>query len=167
MPLTVNQVSVADVAWVRLHPEGAQPSTPAGAGEWWVQVGATARITVAVGDDRGRLFPASQFEWMGMEAHGMAGVVALHLPCSRAPSAGDDVACSDSLELTGTAVGVTTAFQVSAGIHLSTRRVFSDAVRITVYAPLALHPPSLTLAPGASYMVRAPASPSLLLPPHP
>ncbi|CAI7764759.1 unnamed protein product [Closterium sp. NIES-53] len=160
-PLSANaSVSVADVAWVRLHPEGAQPSTPAGAGEWWVQVGATARITVAVGDDRGRLFPASQFEWMGMEAHGMAGVVALHLPCSRAPSAGDDVACSDSLELTGTAVGVTTAFQVSAGIHLSTRRVFSDAVRITVYAPLALHPPSLTLAPGASYMLQATGGPS-------
>ncbi|CAI5484068.1 unnamed protein product [Closterium sp. Yama58-4] len=162
-PLSANaSVSVADVAWVRLHPEGAQPSTSAGAGEWWVQVGAVARITVTVGDDRARLFPASQFAWMGLEAHGMAGVVALHLPCSRPSAAGDDVACSDSLELTGTAVGVTTAFQVSAGIHASTRRVFSDAVRITVYAPLALHPPSLTLAPGASYMVRAPAPPPLL-----
>ncbi|CAI5482938.1 unnamed protein product [Closterium sp. Yama58-4] len=154
------EVSVADVAWVRLHPEGAQPSTSAGAGEWWVQVGAVARITVTVGDDRARLFPASQFAWMGLEAHGMAGVVALHLPCSRPSAAGDDVACSDSLELTGTAVGVTTAFQVSAGIHASTRRVFSDAVRITVYAPLALHPPSLTLAPGASYMLQATGGPS-------
>ncbi|CAI5534529.1 unnamed protein product [Closterium sp. Naga37s-1] len=114
-PLSANaSVSVADVAWVRLHPEGAQPSTSAGAGEWWVQVGAAASITVTVGDDRGRLFPASQFEWMGLEAHGMAGVVALHLPCSLSPPAGDDVACSDSLELTGTAVGVTTAFQVLA-----------------------------------------------------
>ncbi|CAI5934922.1 unnamed protein product [Closterium sp. NIES-65] len=196
MPPSANQVSVADVAWVRLHPEGAQPSTSAVAGEWWVQVGATARITVTVGDDRGHLFPASQFEWMGLEAHGMAGVVALHLPCSRSSSDGDDVACSDSLELTGTAVGVTTAFQVlaspvpffkpcfhsaisivpsspptprasflsthpvSAGIHLSTRRVFSDAVRVTVYAPLALHPPSLTLAPGASYMLQATGGPS-------
>ncbi|CAI5489510.1 unnamed protein product [Closterium sp. Naga37s-1] len=160
-PLSANaSVSVADVAWVRLHPEGAEPSTSAGAGEWWVQVGATAHITVTVGDDRGHLFPASQFEWMGLEAHGMAGVVALHLPCSHSSSAGDDVACSDSLELTGTAVGVTTAFQVSAGIHLTTRRVFSDAVRITVYAPLALHPPSLTLAPGASYMLQATGGPS-------
>ncbi|GJP86474.1 hypothetical protein CLOP_g16499 [Closterium sp. NIES-67] len=168
-PLSANaSVAVADVAWVRLHPEGAQPATAAGgifsgtqsSGEWWVQVGATARISLSVGDTLGRLFPTSQFAWMGLEAHGMAGVVSLRLPCSPASSAGGDVACSDSLELTGTAVGVTTALQVSAGIHLSSRRVFSDAIRITVYAPLALLPPALVLAPGASYLLQATGGPS-------
>jgi len=35
----------------------------------------------------------------------------------------------------------------------SGKEVFSDVARVSVYAPLSIHPPSLVLAPGAKYLV--------------
>lgn len=35
----------------------------------------------------------------------------------------------------------------------SGKEVISDAARVSVYAPLSIHPPSLVLAPGAKYLV--------------
>lgn len=129
-------VTVSDVAAVRLLlPEDTS-----------LQVGSCMTIKVQAADSSGRTFDSSQFIFMDMRIHLQDGVLVTKSQATAPPAAADEfVIC-------GANVGLTTTLHVSV-LQKYGKEVFSDFARVSVYAPLSIHPSSLVLAPGAKYML--------------
>jgi nuclear pore complex protein Nup210 len=127
-------VTVADVAWVKmLLPEDAS-----------LQVGLCMTVQLEAGDKDGHVFKSSQFPFMSIQVHVEDEVVAI--------KPRGDTTAPNEIVVCGANVGLTTTFHVSVQQH-SGKKVVTDFARVSVYAPLSIHPSSLVLAPGAKYLL--------------
>ncbi|KAG0553510.1 hypothetical protein KC19_12G017200 [Ceratodon purpureus] len=136
IPVSANAlVTVSDVAAVRmLLPDDTS-----------LQVGSCMSVKVQAADNSGRIFDSSQFTFMSMSVHLQDGVLVTKPQATARAAANEFVVC-------GANVGLTTTLRVSV-LQKHGKEVFSDFARISVYAPLSIHPSSLVLAPGAKYML--------------
>jgi nuclear pore complex protein Nup210 len=103
-------------------------------------------VQLEAGDKDGHVFKSSQFPFMSIQVHVEDEVLAI--------KPRGDTTAPNEIVVCGANVGLTTTFHVSVQQHLG-KKVVTDFARVSVYAPLSIHPSSLVLAPGAKYLVNA------------
>ncbi|BBM97560.1 nuclear pore complex protein Nup210 [Marchantia polymorpha subsp. ruderalis] len=141
---TSGTVLVADVAWVKmLIPEDAS-----------LLLGSNMTIHLEVGDGAGHTFDASQLAYMNVQVHTLDEVVEVVKP----PRSSPGELSASTFVIRGASVGLTTTLHVSVQ-KFSGHEVLSDYGRISVFAPLSIHPPSLVIAPGSQYVLSAQGGP--------
>jgi nuclear pore complex protein Nup210 len=101
-------------------------------------------VQLEAGDKDGHVFRSSQFPFLSIQVHVEDEVLAI--------KPRGDTTAPDEIVVCGANVGLTTTFHVSVQQHLG-KKVVTDFARVSVYAPLSIHPSSLVLAPGAKYVL--------------
>ncbi|KAJ7521110.1 hypothetical protein O6H91_19G038600 [Diphasiastrum complanatum] len=107
-------------------------------------------VQLQAGDSGGQIFHSSQFQFMNIEVHLHDEMLELVSNQSITGPVTKKI-YGDTFTIRGANVGLT-SFHVSARPR-SGREVHSDIYRVSVYAPLSIHPSRLDLAPGARYVI--------------
>ncbi|OVA20622.1 Bacterial Ig-like [Macleaya cordata] len=139
-PLTASaMVQVADVDWIRITSQEAIS----------LMVGSAQSFDILAGVRDGSVFDSSQYVYMNVHVHIEDPI--LELVNKDASSRGVTYIDAPSFAIRAKNLGVTTLY-VSAR-QRSGHEIFSDPIKVEVYAPPRIHPGDIFLVPGASYVL--------------
>ncbi|XP_052195537.1 nuclear pore complex protein GP210 isoform X2 [Diospyros lotus] len=141
-------IRVADVDWIKI-------STPE---ELSLMEGTLQSIDILAGLDDGTTFDSSQYVYMSIRIHIEDHIVELADSDDFRSSVNGYVKVPSFLIRAGH-IGVTTLY-VSAR-QQSGREIFSQRIKVEVYAPPKLHPSDIFLVPGASYVLTVKGGPTI------
>ncbi|KAK4272113.1 hypothetical protein QN277_020709 [Acacia crassicarpa] len=148
-PLTASAlVQVADIEWIKIM-SGDKIS---------LMEGSLQTIDLLVGTNDGRSFHSSQFAYMKIRVHIEDHIIELMDDGGSSSVVGEYV-LAPSFKIQGRLLGITTLYVSS--INHSGHGIQSQAVKVEVYAPPRIHPHSIFLLPGASYVVTMKGGPTL------
>ncbi|MED6133436.1 hypothetical protein PIB30_028200 [Stylosanthes scabra] len=141
-------VQVADIEWIKIA-SGEKIS---------LMEGGSQTIDLLAGTNDGRNFLASQFVYMTLHVHVENSILEL-LDSDNFSTLEGGLVNAPSFKIRGRHIGITTLY-VSAVQH-SGNIVQSQAIKVEVYAPPAIHPQDIFLLPGASYVLAMKGGPTL------
>ncbi|MED6170545.1 hypothetical protein PIB30_032004 [Stylosanthes scabra] len=141
-------VQVADIEWIKI----------ASGEEISLMEGGLQTIDLLAGTNDGRNFLASQFVYMTLHVHVEDSILEL-LDSDNFSSLEGGHVNAPSFKIRGRHLGITTLY-VTAVQH-SGNIVQSQAIKVEVYAPPAIHPQDIFLLPGASYVLAMKGGPTL------
>ncbi|XP_026442426.1 nuclear pore complex protein GP210-like isoform X1 [Papaver somniferum] len=141
------RVRVADVDWIKIIAKE----------EIFLLVGSAQSFNILAGLHDGTVFDSSQYVYMSIHVHFEDPI--LELLSINASNSGESYIYGPGFAIQANSIGVTTIY-VSAR-QRSGHEVYSDPVRVEVYAPPRIHPNHIFLAPGASYKLTVKGGPSI------
>lgn len=147
-PLAASSVvQVAGIDWIKIT-SGDEIS---------LMKGSSLSISFLAGIDDGLAFDASQYAYMNISVHIEENIVGLDDDYNFKNS-GKDYVRAPNFTILGANLGVTTLY-LSARRH-SGEEVRSQSIKLEVYVPPRIHPSSVYVVPGASYVLTVRGGPS-------
>ncbi|KAK8631457.1 hypothetical protein V6N13_028245 [Hibiscus sabdariffa] len=148
MLVTFLKVQVSDIDWIEIM-SGEEIS---------LMEGSSKSIGLMAGVDDGSTFDIPQYAYMNILVHIEDDVVGLvDKDDFSSPSAG--YVSAQNFKIRAKHLGITTLY-VSIRRHFG-HEILSQAIKVEVYAPPTIHPPSIFLIPGASYLLTIKGGPAL------
>uniref|UniRef100_A0A1D1XKT8 Nuclear pore membrane glycoprotein 210-like n=2 Tax=Anthurium amnicola TaxID=1678845 RepID=A0A1D1XKT8_9ARAE len=140
-------VKVADVDWIKIISED----------EIGLMEGTTEPFELLAGTDDGNIFDCSMYFYMDIHAYMEDNVLVLTNE-EGSFTTGNDGLHSSKFFLRAQSLGLTTFY---VGVRRrSGQEIYSQIIRVEVYAPLRIHPDYIFLVPGASYVLALEGGPT-------
>ncbi|KAK9004035.1 hypothetical protein V6N11_001853 [Hibiscus sabdariffa] len=141
-------VQVSDIDWIEIM-SGEEIS---------LMEGSSKSIGLMAGVDDGSTFDIPQYAYMNIHVHIEDDVVELVDKDDFSSPSGGYVS-AQNFKIRAKHLGITTLY-VSVRRHFG-HEILSQAIKVEVYAPPTIHPPSIFLVPGASYLLTIKGGPAL------
>ncbi|CAA6668012.1 unnamed protein product [Spirodela intermedia] len=146
---TSASVTVADVDWIKIMAED----------EISLMEGTRSPFEILVGTTDGSIFDSSMYFYMNIYAHVEDSVIELEYE-DGSPAAINKKLYGSKFLIKAQTIGLT-SLSVSVR-RRSGREIYSQIIKVEVYAQLRIHPDNIFLTPGASYVFSVEGGPTLV-----